>query len=443
MDYSGKIKLFDKDYDYIIKDFEMTIIDSRHDLLRKHKLADIVGVWLETNTDNEKKLKLKLSYKFSNDNAVIMNIDAYLFVLDFEFEKDKKNEEIHKLTFRSDILDFFYRPKRNYIKVVSKLISSFETNKLPKKEFKEYKFIFNKKEFTLYFGINSYLRVPDRFMFDVFNSLNIECEKNIEIEEIYKLSLVVKSFLSFVSNTRKAYLEEVIINGYFTESKYKHGKFCLNQSPKEDYSYVHILNYDDIKDNIGNIFQEIIDDKICFVSLFQYDRDYINTIDIMNICAAFECQFDITYPNYRNNKFKTIKKEMVEQLKLLSSKYKNNEKDYEIYQEILSSTNNYKDTLKLKLEYALTEFEKLYKAKTREHIDIKLDFTEDYKEMPTRIKNARNSLDHGNTKYIIIYKELTDTILLRAITYSMILKVAGVKKANIMKCIRKFTRFGV
>ena len=206
---------------------------------------------------------------------------------------------------------------------------------------------------------------------------------------------------------------------------------------------MHILNYDDIKDNIGNIFQEIIDDKICFVSLFQYDRNYINPIDIMNICAAFEFQFDITYPNYRNRNFKTIKKEMVEQLKLLSDKYKKNEKDFEIYQEILSSTNNYKDILKLKLEYALTEFEKLYKTKIREHIDIKFDFADDYKEMPSRIKNARNSLDHGNNKHIITYKELTDTILLRAITYSMILKVAGVKESNIMKCIRKFTRFGV
>lgn len=43
MDYSGKIILFDKKYDYIIKNFEMTIIDSRNELLRNHKLIDIIN----------------------------------------------------------------------------------------------------------------------------------------------------------------------------------------------------------------------------------------------------------------------------------------------------------------------------------------------------------------------------------------------------------------
>lgn len=441
MDYSGKIKLFDIDYDYIINDFEMTIIDSRQDLLREHKISDIVGVWLDTNTDNEKKLKLKLSYKFSHDDAVIMNIDAYLFILDYEFEREKKNEEIHRLTFRSEILDYFYRPQKNYIKNVSKLIESFETNKLPKQKTKEYKFTYNKKEFILYFGINTYLRVDNKFMFDVFSSLNIECDDNIEIDDIFELSIIVKKFLSFVSNKRKVYLEEIIINEYFNENEYKNGNFYLNQSEKEKCNYWHMISYDDINNNIGEIFNEIINDSICFVSLFQYDSNYINAIDIMNICAAFESQFEITYPNYRNKKFEKIKTEMVNQLSLMASKY--HDKDYEVFKEILTCTNNYKDILKLKIEYALNEFEKLYDEKVREHMDIKFDFTDDYKNMPTRIKDARNALDHGNNKYKITYKELTDTILLRAITYSMILKVAKVRKFNIMKCIRKFTRFGV
>ena len=423
MDYSGKILLFDKKYNYIIKDFEMTIIDSRNELLRNHELIDIVNKWIETEINEEKKLIVKLSYKYSNDNAVIMKIEAYAFILDFKFQRAKKNDEIHKL---------------------SELIGTFDKQKIRKRNFKKYEFVFNKKKYLLYFGINSFLTVDNKFMFDVFNSLNIECEDAITIDEIYELSIIVKKFLSFISNSRKVYVDEILINSYFNENNaYKSGKFYIEQGEREDLNWNKILNYDYLKDKIGEIFDEIINDNICFVSLFQYDKNYISAIDIMNVCAAFEGQFDKTYPKYRDKKFSAVKKDIIENLEIFKLGYKKNREEQKIIDEIMLAVNNYKDILKSKLEYALRDFEKLYDTKVREYIDIKFDFKDNYQDMPTRIKNARNKLDHGNTKVKINYDVLTDTILLRAITYFMILKTAGVSRKNIMKCIRKFTRFGV
>ena len=444
MDYSGKIKLNDKEYDYFIKGYEMTIIDSRTDFFRKNKLGDILGKWLETNTDNHKKLKLKLSYKYFNDNAVIMNIDAFLYVLDLELDENRKNDEIHKLTFRSEVLDYFYRPQKDYIENVSKIINSFAKNDYNKKATKKYEFKYNNKNYILYFGINCYLKVYNNFMFDVFSSLNIECKENITMDEVHELSIIVKKFLSFISNNRKVYIDTILVNSYFDENiKYKNGEFYLNQSAKEKIEFKSVLNYDDIKENIGNIFDEIINDKICFISLFQYDKDYINTIDIMNICAAFESQFDVTYPKYRDDNFKKIKKEIINHIKLIEEKFSSDIKNKEVYDDILNSVKNYKDILKSKIEYALNDFEKLYNEESGKYMDIKYDFKDDYKEMPNRIKNARNSLDHGNNKTKITYKELTDTILLRAIVYFMILKSAGIDNYNIMNFMRKFTKFGV
>lgn len=444
MDYSGKIKLFNKKFDYIIKDFEMTIVDSRGELLKKDKIKDIINKWLETEINEERKLIVKLSYKNINDNSIVMNIVAYAFILDLKIEREKTKDEIHKLTFRSDVLDFFYRPQKNYIKNVSNIISSFDNNKMLKGNNKKYEFNFNDKKFVLYFSINSYLTVYNQFMFDVFNSLNIECEDNITIDEVYQISFIVKKFLSFISNSRKVFLDKIIINGYFNEqSAYKYGEFYLEQGEKENIKWNNVFKYDNLKEKIGEIFNEIINDNICFVSLFQYEKEYISTIDIMNICAAFESQFDKTYPKYRNKKFNCVKDDILTDLDFFKSTYKRDKKSQEITNEIILAVKNYKDILRSKLEYALIDFEKLYNSKYGENMSIKYDFKDNYKEMPIRIKNARNKLDHGNTKVEINYDVLTDTILLRAVTYFMILKKAGIKRADIMKCIRIFTRFGV
>ena len=87
MDYSGKINLLGKKYDYIIKGYEMTIVNTRIDILRNYKLSEITNKWIETETNEEKKLVVKLSYKNARDDAIIMNIDAYFYIIDLEYKR--------------------------------------------------------------------------------------------------------------------------------------------------------------------------------------------------------------------------------------------------------------------------------------------------------------------------------------------------------------------
>lgn len=158
MDYSGKINLLGKKYHYIIKGYEMTIVNTRIDILRNHKLSEITNKWIETETNEEKKLVVKLSYKNARDDAIIMKIDAYFYIIDLEYKREKMKDEIHKITYRSDVLDYFFRPNKKYIKLVSNLIQTFDNGKLKKENFKKYEFYYNNKKFIMYFGINSYLR---------------------------------------------------------------------------------------------------------------------------------------------------------------------------------------------------------------------------------------------------------------------------------------------
>ncbi len=173
---------------------------------------------------------------------------------------------------------------------------------------------------------------------------------------------------------------------------------------------------------------KIIENDVLFILLFQYDTNYIKTIDIINICAAFECQFKATYPE-----FKCQYRKIYPEFKCRFFK-------------TCARLNKNKVSLRQKIEYALADFEKFYEQTSTQSFKIEYDFKEDYKEMPIRIVYARNMLAHGDKKtdnknFQINDDVLTDTILLRAIIYFMIFKSIDMNQTNIMKCIRKFTRF--
>ncbi len=215
--FYGKIELLGKEYSYVVIGYEMIIIDSKEDILKTHKIAQITNRWLKTKINEGKKLIVKLSYKHAGENALIMNVIAFFSVFDMskffiefkQYEPSKRKDEIHKITYVSDVLDYFFRPK-GYKGFVSNLIESFHDDvKLKKGNFKHYSFNYNNKNFVMYFGILNEYKRDNRFVFDIHSLLIIECEENIEFDEVYKISVYVKTFLALVSNKRKVYFDEI------------------------------------------------------------------------------------------------------------------------------------------------------------------------------------------------------------------------------------------
>ena len=129
--FYGKIELLGKEYSYVVIGYEMIIIDSKEDILKTHKIDQITNRWLETKINEGIKLIVKLSYKYAKENALIMNIIAFFSVFDVSsrfagfdrYKVPERKDEIHKITYVSDVLDYFFRPK-GYEGFVKKEISN-------------------------------------------------------------------------------------------------------------------------------------------------------------------------------------------------------------------------------------------------------------------------------------------------------------------------------
>lgn len=113
----------------------------------------------------------------------------------------------------------------------------------------------------------------------------------------------------------------------------------------------------------------------------------------------------------------------------------NNYDESELYEmnSIINGIKNFNDTLKSKLEYALEDFVQIYETDRNR---VEFDFGKNYIDMPNRLKNARNALDHGNTKYQLSNINYYDVKLVRAIIYMMILKKINMPNEKIGKCVR-------
>ena len=73
-----------------------------------------------------------------------------------------------------------------------------------------------------------------------------------------------------------------------------------------------VIEYDEIKDGLGKLFEMFYRDEICNRSLFICDSQKITYMDIMNICAAFEAQFRESYGNkYKIQKQEDVKNKLV------------------------------------------------------------------------------------------------------------------------------------
>ena len=186
-----------------------------------------------------------------------------------------------------------------------------------------------------------------------------------------------------------------------------------------------VIEYDEIKDGLGKLFEMFYRDEICNRSLFICDSQKITYMDIMNICAAFEAQFRESYGNkYKIQKQEDVKNKLVKFIENHKTELIN-ENEEEAYSDIMQGLKNVTETLQARIQQSLDELENDY-GKER----IKARFMVDYENMPCRIKNSRNAMDHGRKNYKLSYNEYLDSELLRAIVYMLALKKAGIVDKN-------------
>lgn len=199
------------------------------------------------------------------------------------------------------------------------------------------------------------------------------------------------------------------------------------------------LKYDDTESGLAKLLTMICNNEICFRSLFPCSSNEITYADIMNICAAFELQFDISVKqNYKYKEQEKVKKKIIKIIEdSRETQFSDSEKIH--FDEILVGIKNVKEILKKRIDIVLQEFVQIYGD-----LNIKCDFEEDYVNMPERIKNSRNALDHGNVEYKFERQMYWDAELLRAMVYMLILKTTGVSdKDKLFNSVKKLSKYPI
>ena len=403
--------------------------------INEYKLAnELFGKWIFLKGDELSNFSVLLGHGNINRGNLIFDIKCLVRYFPDYDKKIQKPNSFKSICFSTLAIDYFIGHKDGLLDKAINILSRFKEendnrNGVIEKQ-KKHKFIYKGIEYEVYFMTIGRFEYEKRFPFNIFSTLNIESSKSISLDEMYDLICLVRLFLQFISNRRCIDIEEIFTTKE-RDSLDINGMIKIDNLGLMEPSKWHIIPYSIIKENLGNLLQEIADNNICFRSLFNYEKDAITTVDIMNICACFESQFDITYPDFKNKTFKRIKKEIVNYVEKMPNNY--NDSELHEMNSIINGIRNFSDTLKSKLQYALEDFVETYeKDKNR----IEFDFGKNYIDMPNRLKNARNALDHGNTKYQLSNINYYDVELVRAIIYMMILKKINMPNEQIGKCVR-------
>lgn len=363
--FSNIVYINRKKYIYTLdEDNNKLILISMSKEINEYKLAnELFGKWIFLKGDELSNFSVLLGHGNINRGNLIFDIKCLVrYFTDYD-KKIQKPNSFKSICFSTLAIDYFIGHKDGLLDKAINILSRFKEendnrNGVIEKQ-KKHKFIYKGIEYEVYFMTIGRFEYEKRFPFNIFSTLNIESSKSISLDEMYDLICLVRLFLQFISNRRCIDIEEIFTTKE-RDSLDINGMIKIDNLGLMEPSKWHIIPYSIIKENLGNLLQEIADNNI-------------------------------------------------------------------------NGIRNFSDTLKSKLQYALEDFVETYeKDKNR----VEFDFGKNYIDMPNRLKNARNALDHGNTKYQLSNINYYDVELVRAIIYMMILKKINMPNEQIGKCVR-------
>ena len=451
-EYRGFININKVDYHFIFDNFVLRIFAGKDETLKLEHIISIInnGVLHLSNLllpNNDIFVfvdKCKIGYIGSIGNE--FHVYAMGFVSrnryndDFSLEKMPIDRciKVESLLIRHPILDCFFSDDELLLHRCVMALAKHEPDlniKLDIEEREIFDLSVNGKAYNFEFGVTVECDYYEKSMpYTLLNYIKINVDA-IGLNELIKIVEIVKLFLSFISQSRTVNLEPILIN-IRQSFPYCDGKLYLRPDGNGAFSKSRVLRYEDIQLGISRIFEQILHNKICFRSLLNVEHDKIQLYDIINVCAAFESQFKSTNPKFKDNAQKAVRRKMYADLATHRKNYSCGEQTY--FDKILKFLNTYNDILLQRLETALNEFVEIHGE-----FATKTTFKADYEVMPKRIKDARDALAHGNNAHKITEATLTDVLLLRAITYMLILQDAKIHRDNIKSCLLRMSLFAL
>lgn len=437
--YRGQVEINNISHQFRFEDFKL-FISGNERLVGWNQVNKLVENDIITLKDRDNNfLYLKIEDRFFVSSFEYgFNISAYVIKYNRKrFDSADSSISFNNMIFRSDVIDYFFRNNETFRQETARLFikdsemdKSYKPEKRPAVHMTLNNIIFKMDFGTMMQGCD----LP--FPYLIKNYIKISSEKMNGLQNAFRIAKTIQLFLKFISQSPNVNFYDSIwlldgedINGC--------NLFMYFRPENERLNVNRVLLYEDIDEIIGHLMEMIYNDQICFRSLFISDYDRITHADIMNVCAAFETQFQYRYiKKFRYKEQERVKKKMIEILEQArESQFDDIEKP--LFDELLSGVKNVSETLRKRIEIALDDFIKMYGEE-----EIKYDFEESYLEMPERIKNSRNALDHGRINYQFETVMYWDAELLRAVVYMMILETAGLSddKQKIKNSIKKLSK---
>lgn len=440
MRYYGQLEIEGNFFQFILEEYKLSISNYEKVSINNKMIDRIIdNNWINLQDNEGNFLFIKIDEIF-NKSLYERKFDVAGYIVKYNRGKKRTDNVIRctELFFKSDILDYFFKTDGCYQKEAIYLLNEWITgSNLAEKpkgrrtydidiEDNEYKIQFK----TTIQGSNA------PFPFDIRNNLIVSSKSLSEKDNIWKIVKTVSLFLKFISQSPNVdFLNPIIVN---TGVDINETDTYLYIRPDTGTKIIRqrVLDYKDLETVLGRLLELIYNEDINFRSLLISNYEKITYADIMNICAAFESQFERKCEGvFHYDEQKRVRRKMVKVLKKLRDEEFTKE-EVPLFDEIIDGFNKYSDTLKKRIELALEEFVEVYGE------DIEFDFEKDYRNMPDRIKNTRNALDHGNHQYKLQRIMYWDSELLRAIVYMLIFKTIGIDdKDTLKRMLKKLSLF--
>ena len=437
--YKGNINIKGTIYPFLFSDYQL-VISTGEDRISWDDLNKLMdeGVLIITDASGNELTLFAEKFELIHLGEYAIHVFGYIGRYTHG-ERDNKNS-INSLLFKHPTIDYFFRRDQQvierHISVLSSLKSDGDSNVLPKRQ--EHWITIDNKKYALKFDAISFYLPGERHPFPVYNCILITSKESISNSEILRIVGIVKTFLRFISHTRDVDLEPVLINYYGNDLSAKpyDAALKLKSIGEGVFAPESVIPYECLQNGIASIFTQIAENLINFRSLFDSSKTEIYMNDIVNACACFEMQFKTTYPSkFKSKKFKfpeqkAVKDKMISNLEACRNIYTDVELEH--FDSLLTGFKIADMSLQKRLEIALEEFVNIYGERNTES-----KFREGYQGMPERIKNARNWIAHGDHTKPLERAAFLDVSLVRAITYMLILKGAGLADLDIKACIRE------
>lgn len=438
--FVGKIKLSDNTMMFRLDDYELIISNSEGQWTSWNDIKAIINDgWIKLEDFSENVIYAYIEdVEFLNLYEYKCNLQFY--VIDWHRKGEKHTLEFDHIWIKSDCLDYYFRDDAKYKSDISNLIDCWNGKEINEDRINRNTYEIDAFNQKIIIEFKTMIKGSDKpFPYDVRNVMVFGVKKTSDQKLLHNAIHMAKTFFKFISvNSRVDIINPVMIgcgddiNNYTT-------MLYIKPDKAEHINSNRCLKYDDTESGLAKLLTMICNNEICFRSLFPCSSNEITYADIMNICAAFELQFDISVKqNYKYKEQEKVKKKIIKIIEdSRETQFSDSEKIH--FDEILVGIKNVKEILKKRIDIVLQEFVQIYGD-----LNIKCDFEEDYVNMPERIKNSRNALDHGNVEYKFERQMYWDAELLRAMVYMLILKTAGVSdKDKLFNSVKKLSKYPI